>query len=99
MAISAAGTRRSRRPKPTFSATVMCGHSAKLWKTIPTPRACAGRLVTSSSSKRIAPALGSTNPAIERSSVVLPQPLGPSSISNSPLATETLTRSRTVVVS
>ena len=77
----------------------MCGHSAKLWKTIPTPRACAGRLVTSSSSKRIAPALGSTNPAIERSSVVLPQPLGPSSISNSPLATETLTRSRTVVVS
>ena len=77
----------------------MCGHSAKLWKTIPTSRVCAGRRVTSSSSKRIAPALGSTNPAIERSSVVLPQPLGPSSISSSPLATDTLTRSRTVVAS
>ena len=38
-------------------------------------------------------------PAIERSSVVLPQPLGPSSISSSPLATETLTRSRMVAAS
>ena len=98
-AISARGTRRSRRPNPTFSATVMWGHSAKLWNTIPTLRVCVGRPRISSSSKRIDPASGSTNPAIARSSVVFPQPLGPSSIRSSPLATARLTRSRTVVVS
>ena len=77
----------------------MCGHSAKLWNTMPTLRACVGRCVMSSSSKRIEPASGSTNPAIDRSRVVFPQPLGPSNIRSSPLATEMLTRSRMVVAS
>ena len=40
-------------------------------------RCCGGRAVTSSSPKRIGPASTRTKPAIERSSVVLPQPEGP----------------------
>src|SRR5215831_15622194 len=36
---------------------------------------------------RISPASGWTNPAISRSSVVLPQPEGPSSVANSPSGT------------
>src|SRR6185312_973178 len=42
------------------------------------------------------PAATSTNPAIARSSVVLPQPLGPSSSRSSPGATDRLTRSTAV---
>ncbi len=63
---------------------------------MPTLRVWVARPRISSSSKRIDPASGSMKPAIDRSSVVLPQPLGPSSIRSSPLATSTLTRSRTV---
>ena len=45
-----------------------------------------GRYVTSSSSKWIRPAVGSTRPASIRSVVVLPQPDGPSRVSSSPSA-------------
>jgi hypothetical protein len=42
--------------------------------------------VTSSSPSRILPAVGSSKPAISRSTVVLPEPLGPSIEKNSPSA-------------
>ena len=48
-------------------------------------------------STRIAPDSGMTKPAIERSSVVLPQPELPSSATISPRATSRLTRSSTRV--
>src|SRR5512134_622410 len=51
------------------------------------PRWSTGKPVTSRSSKRIRPDVGWINPAISRSSVVLPQPLGPSRKKNSPDAT------------
>ena len=38
----------------------------------------------------ISPAVGSMKPATRRSAVVLPQPDGPSSVTNSPSATEML---------
>ena len=43
-----------------------------------------GRPATSSPSIRISPSLGCSKPAIIRSVVVLPQPLGPSRVKNSP---------------
>ena len=39
----------------------------------------------------ISPPVGCTRPAIERRIVVLPQPEGPSSVTNSPLAIDRLT--------
>ena len=50
-----------------------------------TSRLCGGVLVTSSPPTRTVPEVGSLNPAIIRSVVVLPQPDGPSSEKNSPL--------------
>ena len=51
-----------------------------------TLRLCGGMPETSASSSRILPAVGCSKPAISRSVVVLPQPDGPSSEKNSPLA-------------
>src|SRR5215831_4672302 len=51
---------------------------------MPMLRRSGGSAVMSTPSKRIRPASGSTKPAIERSVVVLPQPLGPSSDTSSP---------------
>src|SRR5215472_10391879 len=51
---------------------------------MPMLRRSGGSAVISTPSKRICPASGSTKPAIERSVVVLPQPLGPSSDTSSP---------------
>src|SRR5262252_3795001 len=49
---------------------------------------CAARLkVTSSPPSRISPEVGSSNPAIMRRVVVLPQPEGPSMTKNSPSST------------
>src|SRR5918996_4716732 len=45
---------------------------------------------TSSSPTRTVPPSGTSKPAMSRSSVVLPQPLGPSSATNSPLPTSRL---------
>ena len=47
-------------------------------------RLCGGSCATSSPSIRISPSLGRSKPAIIRSVVVLPQPLGPSRVKNSP---------------
>ena len=65
---------------------------------MPVLRRCAGTAFMSRSPNRISPASGSTNPAIMRSSVVLPQPEGPSRKKNSPFAISSDT-SRTVATS
>src|SRR5206468_9376131 len=58
-----------------------------VWNTIATSRAAGSRRVTSRSPIRISPALGSSSPAMQRSTVVFPQPDGPSSTKNSPSCT------------
>ena len=75
---------RTVRPKATLSATVMWRNSAYCWKTKPTPRSVTGWSVTSSPSNATVPASGNSSPAMIRSSVVLPEPEGPSSARNSP---------------
>ena len=58
-----------------------------------TLRSYGGRSVTSSPPSSTRPVSGCSNPARMRSSVVLPQPLGPSSEKNSPCLTDSDTRS------
>ena len=58
-----------------------------------TGRRCGGTPVTSTPSTRIVPASGSSKPPIIRSSVVLPQPEGPSSEKNSPRRIASVTSS------
>src|SRR6516225_2760865 len=79
--ISALDRLRWRRPNATLSKTDKNGNSAL------TLRLCGGIPVTSVPSSRIVPSVGCSKPAISRSVVVLPQPEGPSSEKNSPLAT------------
>src|SRR3954451_10914562 len=77
----------TRRPKATFSNTVMWRNSASCWNTNPTWRSLAPCPSASSPSIRTSPASGQSRPAMIRNSVVLPEPEGPSSASNSPLPT------------
>src|SRR4051812_41563971 len=77
-------TRLMRRPNATLSKTFMCGKSAYAWKTMLTLRFAGGTYVTSWPRRRMRPEVGSSKPAIMRSVVVLPQPLGPSREKNSP---------------
>ncbi len=69
------------RPKPIFSATVKCGNKDESCGTHPILRRSGGRLDslddTNCPSIDMLPLLTGNNPAIERSNVVLPQPLGP----------------------
>src|SRR4051812_39931754 len=73
-----------------FLRTVMCGHSAYDWKTMPMFRLFGGtfvRLVASKtvrSPNAIDPSSAVSRPAMQRSVVVFPQPLGPRSTRNSP---------------
>ena len=62
---------------------------------MPTPRVSIGRRVTSCppNSTRL-PGSGVSSPAMRRSSVVLPQPEGPSSASTSPGSTASVVGSR-----
>src|SRR5439155_14825788 len=98
--ISRRGRRRTSRPKPTFSATVMFGQIAYDWKIIDMPRFSGGsewpgaEIARPSSS--MVPSVGSRKPAIIRSVVVLPQPEGPSSETNSPRASASVARSTAV---
>src|SRR5215831_1091572 len=78
------GTPLRRSPKATLSNTFMCGNSAYDWNTMLTSRLCGGVLVTSLPCRRTVPVVGSSNPAIIRIVVVLPQPDGPSREKNSP---------------
>src|SRR5579885_3715626 len=63
---------------------------------MPIGRLLAGRLVISSPSSRILPSVGVSKPAIMRRMVVLPQPLGPSSVRNSPRSTASVILSTAV---
>jgi len=62
-----------------------------------TSRSVADSAVTSSLSIRMAPSLAASSPAIMRSTVVLPQPDGPSSVVKVPDATAKLTPATAVV--
>jgi hypothetical protein len=64
-----------------FLLTFRCGNSAKSWNTMPMP--ALRRHVSPGPGhqlavQRISPRLTGSKPAMARSSVVLPQPLGPS---------------------
>ena len=90
---SAFGRPRIFGPKPTLSSTVFQGKSANDWNT--TPRSGPGPL-TALPSSRISPPETGRKPAIMFRIVVLPQPDGPTTATNSPLSTVSDT-SRTAV--
>ena len=79
-----------------FCPTVRCGNNASDWNTMPRSRLWVGSAVMSAPSSAIEPALGSSRPAIMRSSVVLPQPDGPSRHTNVPCGTASVTSSTAV---
>ena len=70
-----------RSPNCTFSLTVSHGKTAYCWKT--TPRSGPGPVMRWPSTAT-EPVVGSRKPAMVFSSVVLPQPEGPSRQMNSP---------------
>src|SRR5215212_6283160 len=80
-----------------FLRTVMCGQSAYDWKTIPMSRLLGGTLIRRAASKTVRspkaiwPSSADSRPAMQRSVVVLPHPLGPSKTRNSP---SSISRSR-----
>ncbi len=71
----------------------MCGQMAYDWNTMPKPRRLGATKTpfaeeyTTRSPTAISPARGFSSPAMERSVVVLPQPLGPSSVKSLPSGT------------
>ena len=75
-----------RSGKATFWRTVIHGNSERLysWKT---SAIVSGGPCTGVPSSRTSPAVGSSSPATHLSSVVLPQPDGPTMQTNSPAAT------------
>src|SRR3546814_9248469 len=79
-----------------LSATFRCGNSASDWNTMPKSRLCVGTGVMSAPSSRMRPALGTSSPATMRSSVVLPQPEGPSRQTKVPCGTASDTSSTAV---
>src|SRR5215470_3281526 len=64
-----------------FSMTVRHGRSTAFWKTMPISERGAH---TGSPATRTSPSVGDISPARMRRSVLLPQPLGPTSDTNSP---------------
>src|SRR5216117_3765392 len=82
-----------------FSKTVMCGQIAYDWKTMPRFRRFGARNTrrgteaTMRPRSVISPASGRSSPATSRSVVVMPQPLGPSSVKTSPRRTSRVARS------
>ena len=69
----------------------MVGKSARCWKTIDTGRLLGGTPIIDLPLIRRSPEVGDWNPAIMRSSVVLPQPEGPRMEKNDPCGTSKLT--------
>ena len=67
-----------------FSYTVMWGNSAYSWNTSGVLRLKGGNPFIRLPSTRTSPSSGSENPASWRIRVVLPQPEGPSSVTNAP---------------
>ena len=78
------GTRFTLSPKATLSWTDMCGKSAYCWNTMFSGRLFGAIAVTSRPWSMMRPSSGTSKPAIIRSVVVFPHPLGPSSEKNSP---------------
>src|SRR5262249_49707559 len=82
-----------------LSNTVMCGQIAYDWKTVPRFRRFGGRDTRRGTEapprprRVISPPSGRSSPATSRSVVVLPQPLGPSSVKTSPRRTSRDARS------
>ena len=72
-----------RRPKATFSNTLRCGNRAYRWNTVLTVRLWGGTSLILTPSNNTSPEVGDKNPPMMRSVVVLPHPLGPSSVRNS----------------
>src|SRR5260370_39260453 len=93
---------RTRSGNATFWATVMWGQIANDWNTIPRLRRSAARSTRAqrstnvSSPQAISPSSGVWKPAMHIRIVVLPQPEGPSSVTNSVSLTVKLTSSRTL---
>src|SRR5258706_9118452 len=83
--------------KAVFWNTFMCGQMAYDWNTMPKPRRLGWTKTpfddeyTTRSFTAISPTRGFSRPAIERSVVVFPQPLGPSSVKSLPSGTSKVT--------
>ena len=90
---SALFTPRRANPKPTFSPTDIIGNSARCWNTMLTGRRLGATSRMLRPPMRMSPLSGSVNPAIIRSSVVLPQPEGPKIEKKLPRSTEKDSRS------
>ena len=86
-------------PNAILSAMLICGNSAYFWNTVFSWRLFGGSLVMSSPPKITFPVFGDSNPPMMRSVVVLPQPLGPKSVTKEFSFTERLKSSRTRVSS
>ncbi|GKT26564.1 hypothetical protein AVHM3334_21370 [Acidovorax sp. SUPP3334] len=85
------GTPRSRKPSATLSITLSQGISACFWNT--TPRSAPGPRTTRPP-KAMCPAEACVKPAMQLSSVVLPQPEAPRATTNSPAAMSRSTPAR-----
>ena len=81
---SAFSTLRILRPNSTFFVTFRYGKSAKFCHTSGVSRSHGFMSFVSCPSMRIDPLVGASSPAISRSVVVFPQPLGPMKATNSP---------------
>ena len=85
---------RIRRPKATFSRTLMCANGGVVLEHEADRRAPgAARCVTSRRRSATVPVSGGSRPAMIRSSVDLPEPLGPSSAVSEPSGTSSETSS------
>ena len=88
----ALSTPRARRPKATFSSTVMCGKRRYCWNITPHARCsdCTKAPIDGSSTTcpriSIDPRSIASSPARQRRMVVLPAPFGPSRATTSPSA-------------
>src|SRR5258708_11903478 len=96
------GILRTRSGNATFRATGICGQIAYDWNTIPRFRRSAARsrraprATNVSSQQGMRPSSGVWKPAMHIRVVVLPQPEGPSSVTNSLSLTVKLMSSRTL---
>src|SRR5258708_30964460 len=96
------GILRTRSGNATFCATVICGQIAYDWNTIPRLRRSAARSIRASRSTKVSspqamrPSSGVWKAAIHIRVVVLPQPEGPRSVTNSLSLTVKLMSSRTL---
>src|SRR5690606_28370301 len=91
---SSRGTPAISRPWAMFLSTVRQGIRARFWNT--TPRSGPGP-TTDSPKQRTWPAVGFSRPAMSRSRVDFPHPLGPTTVTNSPgrMARDTSSRAWT----